>query len=51
MTLGANAVSTGVGAAGAAAATAIGTVAAAKPLILLGLGKCELWKKYFFSLY
>ncbi len=36
--LGANVLSTGVGAAGGAALTAAGAVAAAQPLILLGLG-------------
>ena len=38
---GANALSNGIGAVGGAAATAVGAVAAAKPLILLGLGKCK----------
>lgn len=41
LTAGANAVGAGLGAAGSAAATAFGVAASAKPLILLGLGKCE----------
>jgi len=41
LTVGAQALGEGVGAVGAAAATAAGTVASVKPLLLLGLGKCE----------
>lgn len=41
LSFGAEAVGAGVGAAGSAAASAIGVAAAAKPLILLGLGKCK----------
>ena len=41
VTAGAGAVSEGIGAAGAIAATAVGILSAVKPLIILGLGKCK----------
>jgi hypothetical protein len=41
ITVGAQAVSNGVGTLGKLAGTAVGVAAAAKPLILLGLGKCK----------
>ena len=43
LTVGARAVGTGIAAAGKATGTAVAATAAAKPFILLGLGKCE-WK-------
>ena len=44
LTAGAGALQAGIGAAGSAVGTAIGVAAAAKPLILLGLGKCKCLK-------
>ena len=41
LTVGAQALGEGLGAAGSAAVTAATTAAAVKPIILLGLGKCE----------
>ena len=41
LTAGTNVLTTGLGAAGSAAATAIGVTSAVKPLVFLGLGKCE----------
>ena len=42
LTVGAQAVGTGVGTAGKVLGTAVGVLSAVKPLILLGLGKCKL---------
>ncbi len=41
LTVGANALSDGVGTAGVLAGTAIAAVSAIKPLLLLGIGKCK----------
>ena len=40
-TVAAGAIGSGIGTIGRLAATAIGVLAAAKPLIMLGLGKCK----------